>query len=134
MRTDSKNYSKEFLEQIKLYILSNFTENHLCSNIMSLSEGSNKNAQEAHEAIRPTNIRNATIENLSGKIEKLYKLIWVNTVESCMNNASYHCITGIINTFNNYKFIHKAEQIIFPGWQDVTKKYNKDNLIYNYFK
>jgi DNA topoisomerase-1 len=134
MRTDSKNYSKEFLSQAKTFIINNYSEKHLHNNIYSLSEAKNKNAQEAHEAIRPTNINLRSIENLTGKIEKLYKLIWTNTVESCMSNATYNCISGIIKSFNDYKFVHKAEQIVFPGWQDVTKKYSKENdIIYNYF-
>jgi len=133
MRTDSKNYSKEFLSQAKTFIINNYSEKHINNDINSLSENKSKNAQEAHEAIRPTNINLRSIENLTGKIEKLYKLIWANTVESCMSSAEYNNISGIIKTVHDYKFVHKAEQIVFPGWQDVTKKYIKENDIYNYF-
>jgi DNA topoisomerase I len=134
MRTDSKNYSKDFLITIKDYIDKMFSLKHLHDNFDSLSNQKNKNAQEAHEAIRPTNIFSRNIENLTGKHEKMYKLIWENTVESCMSQAEYETVTASINTFNKYKFTYKSELLIFGGWQDVAKKYSKDSEYYHFIQ
>lgn len=134
MRTDSKNYSKDFLNKTKTFIEKFYTEKHIHNNFSQLSEQKNKNAQEAHEAIRPTDIFNQKIKELSGKHERMYKLIWENTLESCMSSAEYSSISGIIETYKKYKFSLKCELLIFGGWQDVTKKYTCQSDIFNYLQ
>jgi DNA topoisomerase IA len=53
--------------------------------LISTSDG------EAHEAIRPTNISLLTLpDNMESKERKMYKLIWENTLESCMAAATFH--------------------------------------------
>lgn len=103
------------------------------------SDSSKKPApQEAHEAIRPTNINlrelpeNIDAKTFGSKERRMYKLIWVTTVESCMKPASYYSITAKISAFNNNTFSYKSEQIDFPGWKIVENKYDSESKEYNY--
>ena len=144
MRTDSKTYSEEFIDSVKEYINRSYEEKYINENINNLSNKNinktqNKMAQEAHEAIRPTTI---SLKELTTSLElkerKMYNLIWENTLESCMSNASFFSITASISGVNNLVFIHKNELINFAGWKIVSKKYineiNSDNKIYNYLQ
>jgi DNA topoisomerase-1 len=144
MRTDSKRYSKEFIDSTKDYINRNYEEKYInesIDNLINTGEKSETNnlAQEAHEAIRPTSISlNDLPANSDSKEKKMYKLIWENTLESCMSSASFYSITANIASFSNLKFIHTSELINFPGWKVVSKKYineiNPDNKEYNYLQ
>lgn len=144
MRTDSKRYSKEFIDSTKNYIIRNYEEKYINENINDLANNEEKTvssdlAQEAHEAIRPTNISLKDLpENTDSKEKRMYKLIWENTLESCMSSASFYSITANILAFNNFKFSYTSELINFPGWKIVSKKYineiNQDNKTYNYLQ
>jgi len=145
MRTDSKKYSKEFVDAIKDYIVRVYEEKYVNENIDRLINNRETNnqennlIQEAHEAIRPTNISLKDLpENLDSKEKRMYKLIWENTLESCMAEASFYSITANILTFNSLKFVHVCELINFPGWKIVSKKYineiNPENKEYQYLQ
>ena len=156
MRTDSKKYSPEFIENTKNYILRNYEEKYINENIYSLCGGNktktvksaekekkskgkqnspDKLAQEAHEAIRPTNI---SLKDLPDKVnpreKRMYKLIWENTLESCMSAASYNSIKAQIQGCKSYIFNYTSELIIFPGWKIVKNKFSKDNKEYQYLQ
>jgi DNA topoisomerase-1 len=138
MRTDSKKYSKEFIECVKKFIknvhgeqyISQTIDNLVVSNsIKTIQEEHKKTVaekkgipppQEAHEAIRPVNINMRSLESsaeLQGKTIRLYDLIWKRTLESCMPSAQYNSITSKISAPFNTEFVYKAEQPIFLGWQ-----------------
>ena len=151
MRTDSKTYSGEFLETVKDYITRTYAqgEKYISENIDALASGasaSNKKTkktdkikdslrQEAHEAIRPTNISLYELpETMDSKEKRMYKLIWENTLESCMTSASFHSVTASISTIENVKFIYTSELIDFPGWKIVSKKYSTENKEYQYLQ
>ena len=161
MRTDSKTYSGEFLETVKSYILRNYAdgEKYIGENIDTLTSGavkeqsiskkskksvaSGKGAdslrQDAHEAIRPTNISLGELPEkldvkFGSKERRMYKLIWTNTLESCMAASSFHSVTANISAFNNTKFTHTCELISFPGWKIVEKKYSTDNNEFQYLQ
>jgi DNA topoisomerase-1 len=162
MRTDSKTYSGEFLETVKTYITRTYAqgEKYISENIDTMMTGSTKEdissenkkkktkkekekekplkdslRQEAHEAIRPTNISLYELpEAIGSKERRLYKLIWTNTLESCMSNASFHSVTASISAFQNTKFTFVSELIDFPGWKIVTKKYSTENKEYHYLQ
>ena len=161
MRTDSKKYSKEFIDSTKDYIIRTYNEKYINENISSLintndleentntikntkSNKEKKNdssnlVQEAHEAIRPTNISLKDLpDNLDSKEKRMYKLIWENTLESCMSSASFYSITANILALNNLKFSYTSELINFPGWKIVSKKYineiKPDNKEYQYLQ
>ena len=161
MRTDSKTYSQEFINSTKEYIVRNYEAKYINENIDSLVTGSaakvvdevkkkkskktdNKEVkdslrQEAHEAIRPTNISLFELpETLDSKERRMYKLIWENTLESCMSPASFYSITASISAFQNMKFTYTSELIDFPGWKIVSKKYlneiKSENKEYQYLQ
>ena len=163
MRTDSNKYSGEFIETAKEYILQKYENKYLNPNInmhllgedntsestsASTSKKSKKTKQQtkskpptdtvggAHEAIRPTNIKMQQIDSdkFTPREKKMYKLIWRNTLQSCMSNAEYNTFTAKIqiqsptqptattNTQNiqnptSYYYKYHTEQLIFPGWK-----------------
>lgn len=151
MRTDSKTYSAEFLDNVKEYIVHTYAqgEKYISANIDSMATGAlkepekKKNSkktekpppQEAHEAIRPTNISLCELpENMDSKERRMYKLIWETTLESCMAPASFHSVTANISSFQDMKFVYTSELIDFPGWKIVAKKYSTENKEYQYLQ
>ena len=150
MRTDSKTYSGDFLREVSEYIMTIYDNNNkylgnFFDTANSFQNATNKNAtnknvtQDAHEAIRPTNILLRELpENINSKEQKMYKLIWENTLESCMAPASFFQITASISAFDNCKFTYKSEQVEFPGWKIVSKKnveeIKRENKDYQYLQ
>jgi DNA topoisomerase-1 len=142
MRTDSETYSKEFLGLAKNYVGKKWGEDYVRPDLDKMGEKPKKkkkeekdnNAQEAHEAIRPTDInRTELISDFSAKERKMYALIWRNTVESCMAAAKYNAITAIISAPQKKEYKYSTEQAVFPGWK-VVAGYEKENAIYAYLK
>ena len=128
MRTDSKTYSTEFIAKATEFIQKTYGEEFILSVINSLSER-NHTAQEAHEAIRPTDICIETLEqteSIGEKELKVYSLIRRNTLESCMSPATYNGVTAIITAPNNYEYRYSTEQVIFAGWK-IVNGYDKAN-------
>ena len=152
MRTDSKTYSGEFIEDVKTHIRRTYAEGdkYISANIdimVTGTEALNENkkkktkktdkppTQEAHEAIRPTKISLYELpETMDSKERRMYKLIWTNTLESCMTHASFYSVTASISGFQNTKFTFVSEAIDFPGWKIVTKKYSTENKEYHYLQ
>lgn len=141
MRTDSKTYCKEFIMNSKEYILRTYNDTkYINENIDLLSETSNKKdtdviAQEAHEAIRPVDIR-VKLENiadtLDSKSKRLYHLIWKITLQSCMSSSVSYYVNAEITAFQDYTFKTRADQLIFQGWKVVEKKQEQDKSYYDY--
>ena len=97
MRTDNKKYSQEFILQAQGFIKKKWyvKDEYIKGDILSITIGKGKkkeNAQEAHEAIRPTKLP-VTEVTIGDAENKLYKLIWTNTLESCMADAQFNIIT-----------------------------------------
>ena len=163
MRTDSKTYSKDFISSTKDYIIRNYEAKYINESIDSLTSGSVKEEKEvkkvkkvkkekdslqqindslrqnAHEAIRPTNISLFELpETLDSKEKRMYKLIWEHTLESCMAPAIFFSITASISAFQDTKFTYTSELIDFPGWKIVSKKYaneiKPENKEYQYLQ
>ena len=113
-RTDSLNLSDQAIKSISSYIEENFGKNYLKVRHFKTKDAS---AQEAHEAIRPTNITNVS----AGKNDyekRLYKLIWSRTVATQMANAKV-AKTTIKITGGNETFAAKGEVVIFDGFLKV---------------
>ncbi len=89
MRTDSVNLAKKFRDEAEEYIKKEVGEKYLVAG-GRVFKGRSKNAQEAHEAIRPTIAYNDP-EKIAGKLDKnqyrLYQLIWQRTIASQMKEA-----------------------------------------------
>lgn len=146
MRTDSQIYSKEFIEKIKPFINEKYGEKFIHKNIDLLSEKApekttkkskkskdeNNNAQEAHEAIRPTNIYCEKLpDEMENKEKRMYNLIWKTTIESCMSDALFNTITAKISAPFNYEYKYVSEELVFLGWK-IVSGYKDDNNFYNY--
>jgi DNA topoisomerase-1 len=150
MRTDSKIYSTDFIDSTKKYIIKNYDAKYINENINTMNTGvgfvkdipkkkqpktDKPPPQEAHEAIRPTDISLFELpEGLDNKEKRMYKLIWENTLESCMEVASFYSVTATIQAFRNTIFVYSSELIDFPGWKIVKKKYSTDNKEYQYLQ
>ena len=131
MRTDSRTYSKIFLTTAKKYIKQTYGDEYLLSTIdKHAMRGGKAGAQEAHEAIRPTVVdRKDLPTNVDVKQKRLYRLIWQNTVESCMAAATYFSLRATVTAANKREFRHSCEQVDFPGWK-VVGGYEKENTMY----
>ncbi len=119
MRTDSVRISQEAQESAKSFILNNYGESYLPKETR-IYKGK-KNIQDAHEAIRPTNI-DITPEvakaNLTNEQYKLYTLIWKRFVASQM--ASCILNTNSIDILNgDYKFKASGSTIQFDGFMKI---------------
>ena len=147
MRTDSKKYSQEFVDNVKQFIKTEHGEQYISQTIDNLIVGKEVDIpkkkktvaekkgipppQEAHEAIRPVNInvRSQSLEHetseLHSKALRLYELIWKRTLESCMPSGQYNSIIAKISAPLDSEFVFRTEQPIFLGWQIISQK--KDN-------
>ncbi|WP_371222291.1 type I DNA topoisomerase [Orientia tsutsugamushi] len=129
IRTDSVMLSKDFIDETRNFISSSFGNNYLPKQIRAF-KSKVKNAQEAHEAIRPINI-NLTPELLLNKIEKdylkLYELIWQRTVACQMENVILNLESINFASFNQ---LHVAKAtgstIAFDGFYKVYKEINDE--------
>ena len=139
MRTDSKTYSKEFVENTKKYIIRKYEPGYVNKNIDTLCvRKKTNNAQEAHESIRPTKIETIQCpDKFDVKERKLYMLIWKNTIQSCMNNAVYNVLDCSVEAPFDNLYKYSVEQIVFPGWKivdDYTKENEQNTIIYNFLQ
>ncbi len=114
MRTDSTNLSKVAIEQIAQVVEKKYGKEYL--QIRTYSAKS-KNAQEAHEAIRPTHF-NMESAGHTDEQKKLYKLIWERAVSSQMTDAQTlrTKITANVSGDKLPDFSITGSQIKFPGW------------------
>ena len=150
MRTDSKTYSKEFIDKVKPFIKEKYGEEYIHKNVDALSERATDNkksakktskkkeeenkAQEAHEAIRPTDITCLSVkDDMHPREKKIYQLIWRTTMESCMEAAKFTSITSSITAPENHKYKYSTEQVVFPGWK-IVGGYEKENPLYTYLQ
>jgi DNA topoisomerase-1 len=135
MRTDSTNLSEDALKACEKYIKKEFGKEY--SDLKTYTS-KNKGAQEAHEAIRPTQIDKANPEGLEGDTEKLYQLIWKRTVASQMSNAKVNVQTILIDAQKNknsllvfkskqYNFISTLENIEFDGFLKLYDNSKEDD-------
>lgn len=116
MRTDSINLSKTAIDAAKDAIVKNYGARY--SNPKNYKT-KNKGAQEAHEAIRPTNFLAQTIKGTSDE-QKLYDLIWKRSIASQMSPADLERTIIKIGTSNiKHKFIAEGEIIKFDGFLKV---------------
>jgi len=126
MRTDSTQLASSAISELRSYIASSFGEEYLPDQKRTYPVQT-RNAQEAHEAIRPTSIFRDPA-SLKGRLKPrewdLYSLIWARTVASQMVDASYERTTieieGICGgTGYEYRFNNVSTSMIFPGFWTV---------------
>jgi len=125
-RTDSVNLSSEFIKECKDFINDKYGTEY---SKMKQYKTNTSNSQEAHEAIRPTNVNTKSLLN-NGLENNVYQLIWKRAVASQMSNEKYNVITLEIAN-NNYPeiFISKIEDCLFKGYRILYTKNVKNPLI-----
>lgn len=118
MRTDSVSLSKEGIASIRKYIGKNYGDEYLNPSVRVFANKS-KNAQEAHEAIRPVDVA-LTPEKVKKYLDpsqyKLYTLIWNRTVASQMIHASIALITIKAETGTHYLFKASSSTVTHKGF------------------
>jgi len=134
MRTDSETYSDDFIADVKEYVVKTYSHDKY----IGIKDGIKGTTQNAHEAIRPTDISLVELpENIDSREKRVYRLIWENALESCMSPATFLSITATISAFSNENFIYKSEQVEFQGWTVVKKSKlatNVQNSEYSYLR
>ena len=124
MRTDGTNISKDAIETFRSYISDNFGNNYLPQSSLNYSGKKAKNAQEAHEAIRPTEIsRNpeSLKKYLSSDQYKLYNLIWSRALSSQMESAKFDRKTITITSKDTENIFKASGSVLkFDGYLKLT--------------
>ena len=124
MRTDGTNISKDAIDNFRNYINENYGKEYLPSAPLNYSGKKAKNAQEAHEAIRPTEIvRNpdSIKKYLSTDQYKLYNLIWSRALSSQMESAKFDRKTITINSDDNLNIFKASGSVLkFDGFLKLT--------------
>ena len=104
MRTDATNLSADAVNEIRGFIAHTYGDSFVPKS-PNVYVTKSKNAQEAHEAIRPTHF-DGEKTNLSGDEEKLYDLIWKRTIACQMTNAEFDSVSADIETANRVAIFH----------------------------
>ncbi|MCR5067841.1 MAG: type I DNA topoisomerase [Erysipelotrichaceae bacterium] len=121
MRTDAARLSPVFMAQAREFIKDNYSEKY-CG---YFHQKVDKNAQDAHEAIRPTNVEN-TPEKIASHLTndelKLYKMIYYRTLAAMMADALFNSRTARLDCLN-YEFSATGRTLIFDGYLKVYKDY-----------
>ena len=126
MRTDAPSLSKESIQDARNYIGERVGEKYLTNAPRIYS--STENAQEAHEAIRPTNAY-LTADDLMNHTEeekRLYHLIWQQYISSQMPDAEYLSTSAKIN-IGEYTFSAKGREIVFDGYTKISQPSKSDD-------
>ncbi|MEP1446983.1 MAG: type I DNA topoisomerase [Paraglaciecola sp.] len=132
MRTDSTHLGKEAVDSCRDYISDNFGNNYLPEN--SITYGSKEGAQEAHEAIRPSNVllKSEAITDVERDAQRLYELIWRQFVACQMTPAKYDASTIRVKA-GEFELTAKGRVLKFDGWTKVQnpqrKKGDEDLLL-----
>ncbi len=132
MRTDSLNIAKEALEEARAKILKDYGKDYLPSKAKVYSS-KNKNAQEAHEAIRPTSIilePNALKDYLKPEELKLYTLIYKRFLASQMQDALFES-QSVVVACEKGEFKASGRKLLFDGYYKILGNDDKDKLLPN---
>ena len=133
IRTTGKTYSAEFAKNAAQFIAEKWGEKYI------KAEGENHEGDKciendtaaAHEAIRPTDLTRLTLSGeFHAREQKMYKLIWRNTLESCMSDYTFSSLETIIDTniqcqctgleeTHSYSYAYTCQKPIFYGWKVV---------------
>jgi DNA topoisomerase-1 len=121
MRTDSVNLAQEALDEIRAYVTERFGANHLPGQPRFYKTKA-KNAQEAHEAIRPTSVYQVPKEiraHLSADQFKLYELIWKRTLACQMAHALINQVAITLSAGAGNLFRATGSTVAEPGFMSV---------------
>ncbi len=141
MRTDGTNLSKDAVVAFRDYIKKEIGNEYLPESALNYSGKKAKNAQEAHEAIRPTDIirsPQSVKKYLSTDQNKLYDLIWSRALSSQMQSAKFDRNTITITSNNNDTVCKASGSVLkFDGFLKIYNNQGKDddeNILPSVFK
>ncbi|CAE6900228.1 Releases the supercoiling and torsional tension of DNA [Vibrio sp. B1REV9] len=125
MRTDSTNLSAEAVDAVRGFIGSEFGDKYLPAK--PLTYGSKEGAQEAHEAIRPSDVsvKSEDLQGVDADAHKLYSLIWNQFVACQMTPAEYDSTTISVKAAE-YTLKAKGRILKFDGWTRVQRPMGKN--------
>ncbi len=122
MRTDSVSLAKEAIAEIRTYISDNFSDEYLPGRAPSF-KSKTKNAQESHEAIRPTSIArtpDSLREHLTADQIRLYEMIWKRTLACQMTAARFDTVSADIRLGgDDTLFRANGQMLVFLGFMSV---------------
>ena len=131
MRTDGTNISKDAVSDFRNFIKSEYGNEYLPSDPLSYTGKKAKNAQEAHEAIRPTDIMRSPEKikkYLSSDQNKVYDLIWSRALSSQMQSAKFDRNTITITSDDNKTICKASGSVIkFDGFLKIFKDQKKED-------
>ena len=126
MRTDATNLNADAVTEIRNFIANTYGDKFVPKS-PNVYATKSKNAQEAHEAIRPTHF-DAPAKNLSGDEAKLYDLIWKRTIACQMTNAEFDSVAADIETENKIAVFHATGSTrTFDGFMKVYTEDKDDD-------
>lgn len=129
MRTDSVHLSIEAIQEMRAYINERYGEAY-GTRTMRVFKTKSKNAQEAHEAIRPTSIRRTpemVKAALTSDQHKLYELIWKRTIACQMASALLDTVAIDLGCGEGHVFRANGSTIVFPGFLTVYEEGRDDS-------
>jgi DNA topoisomerase-1 len=128
MRTDSVNLAAEAIEEIRHFIEERYGKDN-CPSAPRIYKTKSKNAQEAHEAIRPTSIKRTPEmiqQMLTADQFKLYGLIWKRTIASQMADAVIDTVAVDFRCGEGGMFRANGSTIVFSGFLSVYEEGRDD--------
>ena len=140
MRTDSKVFSYKFIQDVKEYTISNWGDDYVHKHIDSLllhkkNKENDGKTQDAHEAIRPTDILIKEIPvHYHPREKKVYSLIWRISCAACMSDCILNSFTVSVTAPCDYVYKYTASKIAFPGWKILHKKELETDKNYEFCK
>ncbi len=129
MRTDSVNLAAEAVDEIRAYIKEKFGPDNLPKDVRVFKTKA-KNAQEAHEAIRPTSVNHepaAIKSHLSKDQFRLYELIWKRTIACQMIHATMDTVAVDLKAGDNNVFRATGSTLVSPGFMAVYQESRDDS-------
>ena len=130
MRTENTKYAPPFLETVRKYILEKYDSKF----VGDIEKVTNTDTKNPHEAIRVTSISMDNASSLGPREASLYKMIWRNTIESCMSPANYQVIPLEVSAPNigkqSSKYLHQLELPRFLGWKVIKGEKCDDEKTY----
>lgn len=118
MRTDSVYLSAEAIEDIRSVAVERYGRDYVPGSPISHANKS-KNAQEAHEAVRPSSLKRIPehmAQYLDGDMRKLYDLIWKRTMASQMSPAQLKTVSVDLSATDKHQFRVSGTTVVFPGF------------------
>jgi DNA topoisomerase-1 len=123
MRTENRKFSPVFTDVASKYIREKWSDAHVNPRISI--DLTNNDTNNPHEAIRVTNIQMHDLVLISDKnplIDKVYRIIWLNTIQSCMSDATFNTLPLEIDAPLNTKYKHTIEIPKFQGFLAAVSK------------